>query len=119
LPGHSNHQATFHAGRSFYSDLLRAGVEILEYEPGIVHAKTMVVDSRVSLVGSANMDLRSFRLNFEIHALVHDPATAAKLRATFEADRDKCRRVDFVEWESRGWLLRVKEGAARLASPLL
>ena len=119
LPGHSNHQATFHAGRSFYADLLRAGVEILEYEPGIVHAKTMVVDSRVSLVGSANMDLRSFRLNFEVHTLVHDPATAAKLRATFEADREKCRRVDFDEWESRGWSLRVKEGAARLVSPLL
>jgi len=63
--------------------------------------------------------LRSFRLNFEVHTLVHDQATAAKLRATFEADREKCRRLDFDEWESRGWLLRVKEGIARLASPLL
>ncbi len=119
LPAHSNHQVTYHAGRSFYLDLLRAGVEILEFEPGIVHAKTMVVDSEVSLVGSANMDLRSFRLNFEIHALVHDPATAARLRETFAADCEKSRRIEFAEWEARGWSLRIKEGAARLVSPLL
>jgi cardiolipin synthase len=118
-PGHSNHLVTYHAGRSFYSDLLKAGVEILEYVPGIVHAKTMVVDSQVSLVGSANMDLRSFRLNFEVHALVHDAVTAARLRETFEADRAKCQRVEFDAWEARGWPPRLKEGAARLVSPLL
>ena len=118
LPAHSNHQVTFHAGRSFYSDLLRAGVEILEYE-GIVHAKTMVVDSNVALVGSANMDLRSFRLNFEVHALVHDSSTAARLRETFDTYCAKSRRVDRDEWESRAWMLRMKEGAARLVSPLL
>lgn len=119
LPGRSNHAVTFHAGRSFYTDLLKAGVDIREYQPGIVHAKTLVADSQIALVGSANMDLRSFRLNFEVHALVHDATTAVRLRETFEDDLARCRRVDLEPWDSRAWTLRVKEGAARLVSPLL
>jgi len=119
LPGRSNHQVTFHAGRSFYTDLLKAGVDIREYQPGIVHAKTLIADSQIALVGSANMDLRSFRLNFEVHALVHDATTAIRLRETFEDDLARSRRVDLDEWDSRPWSYRVKEGAARLVSPLL
>ena len=119
LPGRSNHRVTFHAGRSFYTDLLKAGVDIREYQPGIVHAKTLIADSQIALVGSANMDLRSFRLNFEVHALVHDATTAIRLRETFEDDLAKSRRVDLEEWGARGWGGRVKEGAARLVSPLL
>lgn len=119
LPARSNHRVTFQAGRSFYFDLLKSGVDIREYQPGIVHAKTLVADSQVALVGSANMDLRSFRLNFEVHALVHDASTATRLREAFEDDLSKSRRVDFDEWNARPWTNRVKEGAARLVSPLL
>jgi cardiolipin synthase len=119
LPSRSNHGVTFHAGRSFYAHLLEAGVDVREYLPGIVHAKTLVADGKVSLVGSANMDLRSFRLNFEIHALVHDATTATTLRNAFRADAAKSRRVDLSRWRERAWTLRVKEGAARLVSPLL
>jgi cardiolipin synthase len=119
LPGRSNHAVTYHAGRSFYAQLLDAGVDVLEYEPGIVHAKTLVADGQVALVGSANMDLRSFRLNFEVHALVHDPATAAALRTMFDADAAKCRHVGRDAWRERSWTLRLKEGASRLVSPLL
>jgi cardiolipin synthase len=119
LPARSNHRVTFHAGRSFYTDLLRAGVDIREYQPGIVHAKTLVADSQIALVGSANMDLRSFRLNFEVHTLVYDGPTAARLREAFDDDLAKTRRVDLADWEGRPWNYRVKEGAARLVSPLL
>jgi cardiolipin synthase len=119
LPGRSNHRVTFHAGRSFYAQLLEAGVDILEYEPGIVHAKTMVADGQVVLVGSANMDLRSFRQNFEVHALVHDGATAAALGESFAAYAANSRRVDRALWQHRSWTLRLKEGASRLVSPLL
>jgi cardiolipin synthase A/B len=119
LPGRSNHRVTFHAGRSFYTDLLKAGVDIREYQPGIVHAKTLVADSQIVLVGSANMDLRSFRLNFEVHTLVHDTTTATCVRNAFEDDLARSRRVDLDAWDSRAWTLRVKEGAARLVSPLL
>ena len=119
LPGHSNHAVTFHAGRSFYDPLLEAGVKIYEYVPGMVHAKTMVVDGAVSLVGSANMDLRSFRLNFEVHALAHDPELAARLERTFEEDLSQSRLVLLEEWRRRGGRLRIYEGASRLVSPLL
>jgi cardiolipin synthase A/B len=119
LPGRSNHRVTFHAGRSFYAQLLDAGVDIREYQPGIVHAKTLVADRQVALVGSANMDLRSFRLNFEIHALLHDAAIARKLHEQFQADLADCRRVEPGVWSQRPWSTRVKEGAALLVSPLL
>jgi cardiolipin synthase len=119
LPSRSNHTVTFHAGRSFYAQLIDAGVEISEYQPGIVHAKTLVADSEVSLVGSANMDLRSFRLNFEVHTLVHDEATAARLHTEFDADMAQSRLIQATEWSKRGGALRIKEGAARLVSPLL
>jgi len=119
LPQHSNHAVTFHAGRSFYEPLLEAGVGVYEYVPGMVHAKTMVVDSAVSLVGSANMDLRSFRLNFEVHALVHDAALAARLELEFGRDLAECRLVSLAEWRKRGARLRIYEGASRLVSPLL
>jgi cardiolipin synthase len=119
LPGRSNHRVTFHAGRSFYTQLLEAGVGLLEYVPGIVHAKTLVADGKVALVGSANMDLRSFRLNFEVHTLVHDPTTATALCAAFRTHAAESRQVGLAAWRERHWTLRVKEGAARLVSPLL
>jgi cardiolipin synthase len=119
LPSRSNHTVTFHAGRSFYAPLLEAGVRICEYQPGIVHAKTLVADAQVALVGSANMDLRSFRLNFEVHALVHDTTTAASLRRGFEAYEEKSHVIGLAEWQARPSGLRIREGAARLVSPLL
>jgi cardiolipin synthase len=119
LPAHSNHSVTFHAGRSFYSQLLEAGVDVLEYQPGIVHAKTLVADGKVALVGSANMDLRSFRLNFEVHALVHDATTAKTIGDAFRAEAADSRSVGLAAWHGRPWGLRVKEGMSRMVSPLL
>jgi cardiolipin synthase A/B len=119
FPSRSNHKVVFQAGRSFYEELLAAGVGIYEYGPGMIHAKTMVVDGAVALVGSANMDLRSFRLNFEVHAVVRDPATAAQLDACFEADLALSSRIDPAMWRRRGWSTRALEGGARLLSPLM
>jgi len=119
LPARSNHKVTWHAGRSFYSQLLEAGVQLIEYEDGIVHAKTLVADTHVSLVGSANMDMRSFRLNFEVHALVHDATTASALCTAFAGYESRSRRVELGAWRDRSWTLRVREGAARLVSPML
>jgi cardiolipin synthase len=119
LPGRSNHRVTYHAGRSFYAQLLEAGVDILEYAPGIVHAKTLVADRTVTLVGSANMDLRSFRLNFEVHTLVHDAPTAAALCDTFASYEKDAVHVGKEAWRARAWSFKLREGASRLVSPLL
>lgn len=119
LPRRNNHPFVAEAGRSFYEELLEAGVAIHEYGPGMIHAKTMVVDGTVAMVGSANMDLRSFRLNFEVHALVHDATTAAQLEACFEADLAVSSPIDPVGFSARPWTQKVVQGAARLLSPLM
>lgn len=119
LPSRSNHRVTFFAGRSFYEELIEAGVHIHEYEPGMIHSKAMVVDGALALVGSANMDLRSFRLNFEVHALIGDRYTARSLERSFLTDLGQTREVTLEAWRARSLHLRVAEGAARLVSPLL
>jgi cardiolipin synthase len=119
LPSRSNHRVTFHAGRSYYEQLLEAGVHIHEYVPGMIHAKTMVVDGRIVLVGSANMDMRSFRLNFEVHALIHDGPTARFLENCFAADLAQTREIALAAWQKRPLGYRIAEGAGRFVSPLL
>ncbi len=119
LPSRSNHRVVGEAGRSFYEDLLGAGVRILEYGPGMIHAKTMVIDGAVSLVGSANMDLRSFRLNFEVHTVVRDRALARRLEETFEADLAVSAEVDLEAFRARPALRKLAQGAARLLVPLM
>jgi cardiolipin synthase len=85
----------------------------------MIHCKTMLVDDHLGLVGSANMDTRSFRLNFEVHTLVHDLSLAKELALAFEKDRAVARRIDAAEWRARPWPSRVAEGSARLISPIL
>jgi cardiolipin synthase A/B len=119
LPSRSNHRVTFHAGRSFYEQLLEAGVCIHEYRPGMIHAKTMIVDRKVILLGSANMDMRSFRQSFEVHALIHDASTARSLEACFQTDLLETRAVTAAEWLRRPWRNRFAEGVGRFVSPLL
>jgi cardiolipin synthase len=119
LPRESNHRVTFHAGRSFYEELLAAGVHIHEFLPGMLHAKAMVVDGRFATVGSANFDVRSFRLNFELVAVLYDAPSVARLEAIFQDDLAQTEEVDHERWQERGWGLRVLEGVGRLFAPML
>ncbi len=106
--------ARFHYGR-----LLRSGVRIFEYQPSMLHAKSMVVDGRWAVVGSANVDMRSFRLNFEMSVLVGEQSFAARLERRFEADLSSSREVGLEEVAACGQLRRLGRGVARLLSPLL
>ena len=119
VPARSNHLVTAAAGRSYYEEILESGVGVYEYLPGMIHAKTIVVDGRIALVGSANMDMRSFRLNYEVHAVIRDDAVAARLERTFDEDLGQTRRLDLYEWRRRGVWARVVEGGGRLVAPLL
>src|SRR5690606_25349912 len=74
------------AARSYFGDLLAAGVKVYEYGPRLLHTKALLVDDAFALIGSANFDNRSFRLNFELSVLFHDTAIAAQLAALFEHD---------------------------------
>ncbi len=80
LPARNDSQIVAAASRSHYGDLLKAGVELYEYQCGLLHAKTMVVDGKVGLIGSANLDRRSFELNFENNILFYDADFASKIR---------------------------------------
>jgi cardiolipin synthase A/B len=107
------------AARATYPELLRAGVRVFEYLPGMLHAKAMALDGRVALVGSANLDFRSFALNFEVGALVADAAFAARVEDELRRDLAASREV--VAGSLSGWrgASRLRHGAARLLAPLL
>ncbi len=107
------------AVRSYYSSLVRAGVRIYEYRPAMLHSKTMVIDGRWFLVGSANVDVRSFWLNFEISALVFDPAFATQVEAQFSTDLQVSREITPKILAGRGFFETLGQGLARLMSPLL
>ena len=81
LPERNDSRQVAAASRSYYAEMLEAGVEIHEYRDGLLHTKALVVDGEVALVGSANMDRRSVELNFENNVLIYDPGLCADLRA--------------------------------------
>jgi cardiolipin synthase len=118
VPKESDAKLVTAAGRTYFDELSRAGVEILEYGPPMLHAKTAVFDDLVSVIGTANFDNRSFKLNFEVVAVIYAADVAKELNARFEADcagavryPSAARRPPFHE--------RLLMGAARLFSPLL
>ena len=117
LPGASDHPLVLYAGRSQYDDLLAAGVRIYEYQAGFLHAKTMVVDDLWTTIGSANMDRRSFMLNWEANLVALDRTLAAKMARLFEDDLRNAlevRRPRVV-----GKLEAFREAGSYLLSPLL
>jgi cardiolipin synthase len=120
VPGQPDQPFVYHAARSFYPELLEAGVGIYEYSPAIrLHAKTAAVDGCWATVGSANLDLRSFRLNFEANAVAYGPRLARELERVFEKDLALARRLEPAEFRDRSLLTRACEGAARVLAPLL
>jgi cardiolipin synthase len=119
LPTRSNHLLVLWAGRSFYSELLDAGVEIYEYDAGMLHSKIMTVDDRWCMLGTANMDVRSFRLNFEVTALLYDRGVTRELAESIERHCGQARRISLRDVWQRGLRAQLAEGVARLFTPLL
>lgn len=107
------------AGRSYFDELLGAGCRIFEFLPGMLHAKYMVVDDCVSAIGSANMDVRSFYINYEVTAMFYDAGVTEDVAAVFERDLADSREVDCADRTALSTPVRLAEAAARLLSPLL
>jgi cardiolipin synthase A/B len=103
------------AGRASYDALLRAGIELYEYRPTMLHAKTMTVDGAWSAVGSANFDNRSFQLNDEATLCVSSDEFASLLHEQFERDLEVSERIDPDRWKRRGPLQRAGESVLQLA----
>jgi cardiolipin synthase len=119
LPAHGDSKLIDLAARSYVPELLASGVRVYEYLPRFVHAKTIVVDDELAIVGTANLDNRSFRLNFELTALLYDSALAAQLAAAFETDLTHSRELEAAALANQGIVRRLGESGARLLSPLL
>jgi cardiolipin synthase len=101
------------AGRSYYDELLAAGVRIFEYEPAMMHAKNVVVDSAWSVVGSANLDERSMELNEENVLGIADPDFARSIEEGLSADFARSREIQLEKWRKRPWIQRGLEAAAK------
>lgn len=113
LPGVTDSQLVFHAGRSFYSDMLDSGIRVYELQVAVLHAKTAVIDRLWSTVGSTNIDTRSFLHNYEINAVVFDNAFGLALESAFEEDLRFSTEVTPTQWAQRPLADRLKEWAAR------
>jgi cardiolipin synthase A/B len=107
------------ASHSYYAHLLRAGARIFQYERGFVHAKTMVVDEWVATIGSANMDMRSFNLNFELNAFIFDPGLCRDIARQFAVDLDAATETTLETERRLGLGHRLVQSTARLLSPML
>ena len=107
------------AAQSYYAEILDAGVEIYLYKKGFVHAKTVVADEELAIVGSANMDHRSFELNFEVNSVIYDKGIAQQLRNAFYEDILEADQIDPAVWAKRTKLKQLPEKLSRLLSPLL
>lgn len=119
VPGKSDSGLVDAAARSYYTELLKHGVDILLYKKGFVHAKTMVIDERLAIVGSANMDYRSFDLNFEINACVYGGEIPAQLKRVFDQDRQEASHIKAEDWLNRPKRVHLWEKIVRLLSPFL
>ena len=119
VPGKSDSAFVASAARSYYGEILRSGVEIYQYAKGFLHAKTMVFDGNLSIVGTANMDHRSFDLNFEVNAMVYDSTLGAELRNVFYDDLKDSVKIIPHTWFKRPLYKQLPEKFTRLLSPLL
>jgi len=110
---------TYHAQRSYYEELLRAGVRIILFEkPTVLHSKFMTFDDRVSVIGSSNIDLRSFGLNFEVSMLIEGTSMVAQLHGIAEGYRRQSTELQLDDWMARPRVAQLFDSVARLTSAL-
>jgi len=119
VPRRSDHPLVAAAGRSYFDKLIDSGVKIFQYHGGMLHAKTITVDDAFALLGSANIDIRSFYLNFELNVLLYGPQITHELRFAQQQYLSHSCHVDLVQWRHRPAIKRYAENAAALLSPLL
>lgn len=119
LPQTPDHYFTAAAGRAHFSRLMNAGVRIHLFQPGLLHTKSTTVDDTFAIFGSANLDVRSFNLNFELTTLLYGPEVTGQLRAIQEGYLAHCVELSAAEWAKQPTIRRYAESAISLLSPLL
>lgn len=119
VPEKSDSRMVDAAAASYFDPLLSAGIEIYRYKKGFIHSKTAVMDGEIGIIGTANMDIRSFDLNFEVNAVIYDIAVADQLREDFYQDLESAEKIDPEKWKKRTKLVKFGQRVARLFSPIL
>ena len=118
-PGGAEYSPAYRAGLTYAADMARAGVRVLLYKGAYFHAKTICVDSVLCSIGSANMDIRSFSINYETNLVVYDERVTRELEADFRADLASCETFSVEAYEARRPAARLLDSTLRLCAPLL
>jgi cardiolipin synthase A/B len=119
LPSQSDEPFIVSAERSHYSDLLKAGVKIYEWQGKMLHAKTATIDGVWSTVGTSNLDWWSIVRDDELNAIILSHSFADRMDLMFSNDLEHCRQITLAKWEHRGLNERLREIGARMIQPLL
>jgi len=119
LPARTDVPLVRHAGHGYFRALLRLGVRVFEYGAAILHAKSLVADDFVSVVGSTNLDFRSFHFNAEANLVILDAPTGLAFADAFRDDLTRANEIDGESWSSRRALHRIGDNLARRLGPLL
>ena len=106
------------ANRAYYEEALQAGVRIFLRKGEFIHAKTFVCDDYLSSIGSANLDFRSFAINYEVNSYIYDEETALMNKGIFMYDLRQCHELTLEAWNARPWYSRIIESFMRLFAPL-
>lgn len=119
MPAHTDSLLLHYASFSYITQCLAAGIKVYLYQPGMLHAKAMVIDEDLVTAGSTNFDFRSFENNFECNLFIHDEEINKKMRDIFYADQQECEKVQKEKWRKRPLTHRFLESLLRLVSPIL
>jgi cardiolipin synthase len=119
VPNRPDKRIVFHASRSYFPELLEAGVKVYEYSRGFMHSKIIIVDHELASIGTSNMDMRSFHLNFEVNAFLYRTGSTQKLVDEYINDLQFSKQLDLESFGKRHIGLRLLESTSRLLSPLL
>lgn len=119
IPANPDHNFMGWAASAYIGELLEVGVKVYMYNKGFIHAKSIVCDGDVVTVGTTNMDIRSFSLNFEVNAFIYDARIAKEMEEQFYKDMGNSKIVTIEEYKNRSASLRIRESIIRLLSPIL
>lgn len=119
IPNKPDHPFVYWATYSYVGNMIDAGAKVYIYENGFLHAKTIMVDGKISSVGTANIDVRSFHLNFEVNAFIYSTDVTERLVQDFKDDMKKSYLLTAEKYQQRSTWIRIKESIARLISPIL
>ncbi|OIJ10435.1 cardiolipin synthase [Anaerobacillus alkalilacustris] len=119
VPNRPDKKIVFYASRSYFPELLEAGVKVYEYNRGFMHSKILIVDSEIASIGTANMDMRSFHLNFEVNAFLYKTKSVHTLVSDYIYDMEHSTIISYEQFQKRSILKRIVESTSRLLSPML